>query len=230
MVLDGPVDADATSTSRGATWPSSRPASNARSAASSRPARRPGGVLRLRRDDPWVAYDSSSTGPTRIRSRADGYTADPRPVDGDDLDRRRRRGLLEGVWARSARRSPRPRTARLAHPRSWSTAATAASTTASTTRSTTATSRSERREQRYPRDVGFYLDPGTRPGAIQPRVLEQRLRRAELRALAAHDRDAFTGPSRFRVGADAACGRDTYDPATPYRGALGSCATSATRG
>ena len=75
-----------TSTSRGATWPSRRPASSVRSTASSRraPATRPrarasAGAIRGTPTTSW------STRRTPIRSPR-RTTPDPRPVDGDDIN------------------------------------------------------------------------------------------------------------------------------------------------
>ena len=89
-------------------------------------------------------------------------------------------------------------------------------------------------EQRYPRDVDFYLEARRRGvGPVRPRLLEQRLHRAELRAVA--DRATATR-STGRSGSRArrrrrSSSRRRTTRRRPYRGALRLVYdSSATRG
>ena len=83
-------------------------------------------------------------------------------------------------------------------------------------------------DQHYKPDIKRYL-ARRQPvvGTVRPRVVEHRLRRAELRPLRAElERRVPTGP--FRTSASAPTVLEvatTYDPATPYRGALRTAAT-----
>jgi pimeloyl-ACP methyl ester carboxylesterase len=173
--------------------------------------------------DPWDAYDQLVERANANPIPATGYTADPRPVDGDDIDF----GAIGELYAKEL----------------WSelgqALAQAANGDASLMREIvdgdyvrnddgTYDPSLDRyftigaTEQRYPRDLGFYLDRGEEAwGDFDHVYWNNGYVELNYGLWPARDKDAYAGP--FRVRGSAATPlvvATTYDPATPYRGAL----------
>lgn len=85
-------------------------------------------------------------------------------------------------------------------------------------------------EQRYPRDVGTYLDAGDHSWGLFDHFWWNHGYTELAWGLYPIDpQDAYYGPFKAsRGGATVLVVGTTYDPATPYRAPYGSCATSAT--
>jgi pimeloyl-ACP methyl ester carboxylesterase len=174
-------------------------------------------------DDPWSAYDELVDHADATPLPADGYTPDPRPVDGDDI----RFGTALGLYAKQF----------------WPLLAEALSDAAqgdgSLLRLLTDAfygrlddgsydPSSDRyftigaTEQRYPRDLGTYLAAGLRSWNQHEHFYwNNGYTELNYGLWPARDRDAFDGP--FRIPGSAVTPlvvATRYDPATPYRGAL----------
>jgi pimeloyl-ACP methyl ester carboxylesterase len=174
-------------------------------------------------DDPWAAWDELVESADASPIPADGYAADPRPVDGDDL-RWAATGevYLKEAWgelglalkmAQDGDGSLIRELVDLDYERNDDGTygngydlyfAIGAS------------------EQRYPRDVGFYLDRGEDAwGLFDDVFFNNGYIELNYGLWPERDRDAYGGP--FKVSDSKPTPlviANTYDPATPYRGAL----------
>ena len=144
----------------------------------------------------WTATTSTSPPPTSCTRRSSG--------------------------ASSPRRSPRPRPATARSSATSSTAATAATTTGRYGNGLDLYFTIGATEQRYPRDVDFYLDRGDEAwGTFNHDYWNNGYPELNYGLWPSHDRDAFNGPFKLPNSAPTPLVvATTYDPATPYNGAL----------
>ena len=169
--------------------------------------------------DPYLAYDKLLAQAEAAPIPADGYTADPRPVTADDirtltlrlLYTKQRWGRLGAVLAETAAGDGSTVRAMLDQ------VAYADGASADRYFAIGAS------EQRYPQgDLDVYLDRGAESWASFPHFWSNSGYAEINYALwPAHDEDAFSGP--FDVPASSAAPLvvgTTYDPATPYSGAV----------
>ncbi len=169
--------------------------------------------------DPYLAYDKLLAQADAAPIPADGYAADPRPVTADDiravtlrlLYAKQRWGILGAVLAEAAA-GDGSRARELLDRAVYA-------DSASTDRYFTIGAS----EQRYPQgDLEVYLDRGAESWASFPHFWSNSGYAEINYALwPAHDEDAFTGP--FDVPESSATPLvigTTYDPATPYSGAV----------
>jgi pimeloyl-ACP methyl ester carboxylesterase len=174
-------------------------------------------------DDPWIAWDELVEKADASPIPADGYTADPRPVDGDDL-RWAATGevYLKELWgelglalkqAQAGDASLIRELVDLDYERNDDGTYGPGYDTYFTIGAS---------EQRYPRDVGFYLDLGDDAwGQFDDVFFNNGYVELNYGLWPERDRDAYGGP--FKVSGSKPTPlviANTYDPATPYRGAL----------
>jgi pimeloyl-ACP methyl ester carboxylesterase len=171
--------------------------------------------------DPWDAYDQLVDQANEHPIPATGFADDPRPIDGDDInfasanemyakefwpelgqalsmaahgDGSLFRALVDGSYGRNPDGS-------------YSNGLDLYFTIGAT-------------EQRYPRDVGFYLDRGDEAwGMFDHDYWNNGYPELNYGLWTHRDRDAFAGPFKAR-GNTPLVVATTYDPATPYHGAL----------
>ncbi|HET8756623.1 MAG TPA: alpha/beta hydrolase [Solirubrobacteraceae bacterium] len=175
--------------------------------------------------DPWSAYDELVDQAYQTPLPADGYTPDPRPVNGDDV-------LAAAVI---------PMYAKQLWPLLAQALAAAQDGDGTLIRALTDEffygrdpdtgdydPGSDRYftlgavEQRYTRDIGFYLDAGDDAyGLFEHTYWNTGYPELNYGLWPIHDRDAYYGPFKASRSAPTPLVVATrYDPATPYRGAL----------
>jgi pimeloyl-ACP methyl ester carboxylesterase len=174
-------------------------------------------------EDPWIAWDELVERADANPIPADGYAPDPRPIDGDDL-RWAATGevYLKELWgelglalklAESGDGSLIRELVDLDYGRLDDGSYDPGYDTYFTIGAS---------EQRYPRDVGFYLDLGEDSwGRFDDVFFNSGYVELNYGLWPARDRDAYGGP--YKVGGSKPTPlviANTYDPATPYRGAL----------
>jgi pimeloyl-ACP methyl ester carboxylesterase len=175
--------------------------------------------------DPWSAYDELIDQANESPLPADGYTPDPRPVDGDDV-------LAAAVIPMYAKQL-------------WPLLATALSEAQAGDGTLIRALTDEffyardpdtgefdpgsdryftlgAVEQRYTRDIGFYLDAGEDAfDQFEHTYWNTGYIELNYGLWPIHDRDAYYGPFKASRSAPTPLVVATrYDPATPYRGAL----------
>ncbi len=174
-------------------------------------------------DDPWIAWDELVESADANPIPADGYTADPRPVDGDDL-RWAATGevYLKELWgelglALAGPQAGTPRLIRELVDLDYGRLDDGTYDPGYDPYFTIGAA-----EQRYPRDVGFYLDLGDDAwGQFDDVFFNNGYVELNYGLWPERDRDAYGGP--FKVSGSKPTPlviANTYDPATPYRGAL----------
>ena len=173
--------------------------------------------------DPSGAYDELVDAANANPIPAPGATADPRPVDGDDINF----GAANELYAKEF------------WPELGQALAEAQHGDASLFRELVDGSYGRNddgtygngldlyftigaTEQRYPRDLSFYLERGDEAwGTFHHDYWNNGYPELMYGLWTAHDKDAFAGPFRVRNSSPAPLVvATTYDPATPYRGAL----------
>jgi pimeloyl-ACP methyl ester carboxylesterase len=174
-------------------------------------------------DDPWAAWDELVESADANPIPADGFALDPRPVDGDDL-RWAATGevYLKELWgelglalslAQAGDGSLIRELVDLDYERNDDGTYGSGYDLYFTIGAT---------EQRYPRDVDFYLDRGEDAwGLFDDVFFNNGYIELNYGLWPERDRDAYAGP--FKVAGSRPTPlviANTYDPATPYRGAL----------
>jgi pimeloyl-ACP methyl ester carboxylesterase len=173
-------------------------------------------------DDPWVAWDELVESAYANPIPADGYAPDPRPVDGDDL-RWAATGeiYLKELWgelglALKLAQAGDGSLIRALVDLDYGRLDDGTYDPGYDTYFTIGAS-----EQRYPRDVGFYLERGDDAwGLFDDVFFNSGYVELNYGLWPQRDRDAYAGP--FKVGGSKPTPlviANTYDPATPYRGA-----------
>ena len=174
-------------------------------------------------DDPAGAFDELVESADSNPIPADGYTVDPRPVDGDDIRWAATGELyLKELWgelgqalamAQHGDGSLIRELSDLDYERNDDGTYGPGYDTYFTIGAT---------EQRYPRDVDFYLERGEEAwDQFDTAYFNSGYVELNYRLWPARDRDAYAGPFRLRGSRPTPLViATTYDPATPYRGAL----------
>jgi pimeloyl-ACP methyl ester carboxylesterase len=176
--------------------------------------------------DPWDAYDQLVDGANESPIPATGYGPDPRPVTGDEINiftifggmyAKENWSFVSGVLAETATgdgsllrllvdefiygRNPDDGTYSPANDRYFTIGAT---------------------EQKYLKDQDFYYDRGDEAWALFPHAyLNNGYVELNYALWPKHDKDAYYGPFKIKSSSPTPLVvATTYDPATPYAGAL----------
>ena len=173
--------------------------------------------------DPWAAYDALVAQANMLAIPADGFTDDPRPVNGDaildgTLITLYRQGQLA---AARAGRSRRPRQGDATIMRFLADASWGNNFDGTFDPGTDRYFTIGAIEQKYPHDIDHFLEAGDNSwGDVRALLAQLGYVEINYALWPIHDKDAFAGPFTASKSAPTVLEvATTYDPATPFRGA-----------